>query len=397
MENFRPYGQEDLRVVSDVSRFDHEKNTTKVRSRNTTPPMRQTALQLAERTMHSNSYEDRDELFDYYAKPSLLDIVLPSRPGPYPPSLIGMVHEPRYPHGTPPAPPPKDATPDLREMYGSRHILQLFVNGHDLPPLQDSRDYAAHQMGLLPENSRVETYQPGHDNAAFAANHADLVNRVMNRPLIVFGQQDLPDPYQNRYTFTSSNTLDLVQAMFAVVVITLASILASQDPGIDIGIYRYFIATGVIVLVVALLFLTKTVNFARRHGVLYCVVALVLTGVALILSITTVATNNHCAQARLCLMRKALATFAILSFFVWVCTVVMYLTAMYISRLETSHQATPDRKRLMAAYESDRVTEATKVDDVPQYYLTGDGDMLPLDATHDIRGARKMVVYTNVG
>lgn len=34
---FRPYGGEDIRVVSDVSRFDYGETDQKIRSRNTTP------------------------------------------------------------------------------------------------------------------------------------------------------------------------------------------------------------------------------------------------------------------------------------------------------------------------------------------------------------------------
>lgn len=224
-----------------------------------------------------------------------------------------------------------------------------------------------------------------------------LVDRVMNRPLLTFGPKDIDplDPNDRRKNFhlTSSNIIDIFQIMFGIIIIALASVLGSQDSLISLGIYRYFIAVGVITLVVSLLFVTKAINFERRNGIFYCLLACVLTGVSLVLSIVTVATDNHCRSSSVCLMRKALSTFAILSFFLWLCQLVMFLTILYISRLDLLEEVNFDYSRQgVNTNPPSRIVSQQQQPELPQYYLTESGDMYPLE-NHDVRGKRKIVVY----
>lgn len=408
MESLHPYGKEDIRVVSDLSRFEYEKHAPRNRSRNVTPtdqqsevmpPRRRNMVEIAELAQGSSAYDMRDDLYNFYADPQTQH---PEQFAPYPPLV----------RDAPPVPPPKD----YKSYYGHRNILQAQHNNQDLPPLQDSRDYAAQQQGLMPP-------EPAHEPSAGIPENI-LLERVLNKPLFRLGGGNVPnaDPKHQppRYTVTVNSVVDFFQIIFGIIIITLASVLGSEDFRIAIGIYRYFIAVGVITLVVSLLFITKTINFERRNGIFYCLISCILTGVSLVLSITSIATNLNCATGSICAMRKTLSTFAILSFFLWVCTMVMYLTTLYISRMnlldeinmEYSSHGVPGEFSGPPRYSSNRdPIMSPPVDELPpqaqpsqeyvhpelpQYFLHATGELRPLLHHEDIRGTKKMVVYTLV-
>lgn len=422
-------------VVSDTSRFEYEKHMPRKRLRKplplelTTPPFPSWQLNetppphaASDMTLDSARYDMRDDLYDYYAAPSLAS--LRERPfTPYP--TLNRANHPLHELENPPLPPPKDS----RSQYGSRHVLQIHHDDQLLPPVQDTRDYVAHQQDLLPQ--RTTATAPVQDTPEQV-----LLERLINRPLFLRSAEldrptdpALPPPY----IFTAYNVIDFFQICFGIIVTTLASVLASTDDRIDTGLYRYFIAVGVIVLVVGLLFISKTINFERRKGVFYCLLACILTGVALVLSITSVATNNNCQTSGICLMRKVLATFSILSFILWVCTLMVFLTVLYMCRVIFHHDIpldfdaynekvapptrtptrTPSRPptrmstRPSTYYKEDTslgyMTDTTDVDDMrhsrrysqllPRYFFDENGKMYPLDHDQDLRGTRPMLVY----
>lgn len=413
-------------VVSDTSRFEYEKHMPRKRLRNPLPlEIRPTLfseqLQLPAMPNYHNDLAHYDDLYDYYAPSLVLD-----RPTtPYP---TARTTKPYPELENPPLPPPKDP----RAQYGSRHVLQHVPDEQLLPPVQDTREYMAQQgyePSLVPQRT-VSTPAPQESPEQL------LLERLMNRPLFSRHHQNDPaDPSAPRsYTFTANNVIDFFQICFGIIITTLASVLSLTDHRVDTGLYRYFIAVGVIVLVCGLLFITKTINFERRKGVLYCLLLCVLTGVALVLLITSVATNNNCATLEICQMRKVLATFLILSFILWVCTLMVFLTVLYICKViylqqipvgeaydEKRAPRTPTRtptrtlsrppsrpptrmSRPLTYYKDEStlgyLTDTTDVEDLrysrqlmPRYYFDENGKMYPLDHTQDLRGTKPMLVY----
>lgn len=395
MTPLRPFGAEETRVVSDLSRFEYGKPEPRKRSRNTTPTSLPSDSEVLEAPVTTDFYE-------HYA--TLLFSEEPIRQfAPYPPSIVEQLpyNTPHQLHNPQPPPLPKRQHSYLNNLQQFKMREQApppppkdnyqdwpkeDFDKDELPPMKDSRDY------MKQRDSQATVVADTAEAKDPRAPEVNLLERVMNRPVLTFGPKDV-DPFDpqgpRNFHFTASNVIDVFQIMFGIVIIALASTLGSQDQRISIGIYRYFIAVGVITLVVSLLFITKAINFDRRNGVFYCLLACVLTGVSLILSITSVATNNNCASDSICQMRKALSTFAILSFFLWLCMLVMFLTTLYISRMNLLEDVNFDYSKKGTANPQSRVPSHNAL---PQYYLNENGDMYPLD-NHDTRGKKKIVVY----
>lgn len=395
-------------VVSDLSRFEYEQQHPRSRSRKPSPteikpvlshtissPRHNSALDL---NLGSSVYDMREDLYDFYAgrSPSSLRDASST---PYPTDNTQLQNPPL---------PPKDTR--------SPYIASRGAYDDEIP--QDTREYREMRPKphIGPERSQAPT-----------RHHYDaeelLLARFMNMPLFRSHYADAFDPSSiGSYIFTANNVIDFFQIAFGVIITTLASVLTSVDDRVDGGFYRYFIAVGVIVLVVALLFISKTINFERRKGVVYCLGACILTAVALILSITSIATNNNCATVQICQMRKALATFSIFSFILWICTLMVFLTTFYIARLIMNDRINLDyssnltlgnlnaplveKLRPSTLYKEDAtlgyLTDATEVDDwrfsrsmhhLPRYTLDRNGKMYPLEPTQDLRGTKPMVVY----
>lgn len=321
-------------VVPDLSRFEYGRLVPRLRSRNTTPTSPATPqinLAVPPRLSPKESeadYAHRDDIFNYYSKPSELVVNFQ----PYPPDVQSM---------KPPLPPKPNV-----EQYFEKSPQQVY----DLPPVQDSRDYAA-GVQRIPQREGI------------------FMERVMNKPLLRFGSSS-PFEDTNQYNVTAHTLLEIAEIVFSIIVIIVASTLGTLDHHTSIALYRYFIASGVVSLIVALLFVTKTINYERRNGVFYSVVITVLTGVAFVLALCTIIPAK--CQGSTCAARRALAAFAILSFLLWLVSLVMYFTALYISKMEHVEPQAPP---------------------VPQYVLTDAGEMYPVSSTHDVRDKRKMIVY----
>lgn len=322
MDHIHPYGTQDIRVVSDLSRFDHGRQMPRNRSRNPTPTeqeleaaadvpqRRRNLIEIAELIHGSSMYDDRDDLYNFYAG----NPTQPAKPQPKHQHYIDAF-------AAAPAAPPKD----YAGYYGHRNVLLVRHDNMDLPAVQDSRDYAAQQQDLL---ARRLPQAP-----------APFIDRVMNRPLLQFGGGDLSNGVflpedAPAYVITATNVMDVFQISFAAVILAVASVLSSTDANVLQAEYRLFIAYGAVALVVALLFLLKTVHFHRKLGVFFCLLASTVGAVAMVVAITTLAASVDCATSKICLLRKTLAAFVILLFLFWLGVLVMYFTALYISRME---------------------------------------------------------------
>lgn len=389
--------QANYRVVSDLSRFEYQQQNPRNRSRNASPTEIMPVLapidnsprlnDILDLNLGSSAYDMREDLYDFYARRSKSSLRGTS-PTPYPTNQPSHLHNPPLP--------PKDIRSPSQHQGGYNNF----------PP-----DFPE-KTGIRPMNPEKSKYHRDSEEL--------LLARFMNMPLFRSHHDDDFDPGNiGNYVFTANNVIDFFQIAFGVIITTLASVLTSLDDRIDGGFYRYFIAVGVIVLVVALLFISKTINFERRKGVIFCLVACILTSVALILSISSIATNNNCATAQICQMRKALATFSILSFILWICTLMVFLTTFYIARLILNDRINLDynspatrldvplvEKHSSAYYKDDStiryMTDSTEVDDLrfsrsmhnlPRYTLDQNGKMYPLDRSQSLRGTKPMIVY----
>lgn len=320
---------ENPRVVSDLSRFEFEKHAPRQRSRNTTPTSLNTSLR----------FPTVEQFYDHYAsiapRPLQQDAA-----SPYPITDKhdeGKPYEPSLPHSNtkldippssssiqfnyaPPVPPK-----DKRQVQN--------VDPEALPAVEDVRDYARAKRG-----SGVGQKPPRTLSTDFTASEIELVGIVMHRPILSYsrrqnGRGTFANDPRNRIYLTTSNLIDIVQVCFSIAIITFASILSSTDNNINVNIYRYIIATGVVLLLTSVLFLTKTIKFDKCYGALYCIFTCIISAVGLVLALTTFGVNHECARAHICHLRKALAAFSVLSSVLWICLLVVYLTALAISKM----------------------------------------------------------------
>lgn len=345
-------------IIGDASRFEYNKGNIRTRSRNPSPlDHYQPPYQFGPRTNLEPIYnvdlpEDLEEPQNLIS-PHSTELMPPY------PSNAGMAE-------VPPRAPSKD-----EKYYGHRHILQA-MNGNDLPAVQDLRDYMANQ-NLLVEKSR----KPDHHTPKLLS-HNSLVDRVMNKPLVRIGPRPNVDSNASYdeirpYVVSSSTLCEVLQVMFSIVVTTLASVLLPIDVRISGSIFRYFIAAGVMSLVVALLFVSKTVRYEKRNAAVFCALACVFTGVSLVLAIATFATDSNCATKQICSMRKALATLSILSFLLWMGTTIVYVTTLYISRMD-GHPFPPT---YTASDTSTSVPSTPRRSNIPLYYRSKRGEVFP--------------------
>lgn len=401
MGNHHPY-ESNNRVVGDQSRFEYQKHCYNQRATSGVSRV----LTKPQQTMPDNSssrYDDSDYIYSFYLN---LESRTPHKEehAPYPTQGYSSLNASYNELSEPPPPPSK--SPNFRHEK-PKYMLQNEVGKDKLPPMQDSRDY---QANLQSQRDAAEENEISYQNAE--APRTRLLGQIMVCPLFVLGKNEPYGTDQNHYygyNVTASNVLDFLQLIFGILILILASVLTTKDNTENSGLYRYFIAVGTITLVVALLFLTKSINFEKSHGVLYCLLACILSGVALIISITSIATDNNCATSSICLMRKALSTFAILSFFLWMCNVVMFLTVLYVTKLDSHHEDVFDNRRVQAqgkfndpmflndndSYHSDttQVEKMLETSGLPHYFLSSNGQLHTLESHHDISGKNKVVVY----
>lgn len=343
-------------IIADVSRFADGKDI-RSRSRNTSPTeyyhtLRQPPYLIGLETNQGTHGDGCESPNTFPNLPELSESPEPMTP---------------YPHngqGIPQTPLKHDT------YYGHRHVLQN-LHGNDLPAVQDLRDYMA-SKNLLLEKSRRTPAGPK------LAPENSLVDRVMNRPLVRLGPKPIgaeseSDDGPRPYVVSTSTLCEVMQVLFSIVVTTLASVLGSSDTKVNALVYRYFIAAGVMSLVAALLFVSKTVRYERKNAAVFCALACIFTGVALILAISTFATNTDCPTSQVCSMRRALATISILSFLLWMGSSIVYITTLYISHMEGLHHP--------PLYSQSSFTESgptsPRREDLPQYHRNKHHEVYP--------------------
>lgn len=470
------YGQQNARVVSDLSRFEFESPNPRNRSRNPTPPSLdespevidlgpegrfkshtelptsffednvrppdpgpvqkpRTLLEIAENNnalprVRDSSFDYHD-IYQYYEKPSTSSLVdennRPNEFVPYPSSLNGDHQTPiqTLPYNTNnslgiPSIPDDDLT-TVKTMTNQTSMMPStpmtkFTNmsnfkDKDLPPIMQPGDYYKHP------NGSESLYKSG-ETASMTSKQKKmenvLVKNVMNRPLFRLpAERVLHDElYEGKEIVITANfVLYFFEMMIAIIVIILSSILEKEDHRIDSGIYRYFIADGAISLIISLLFMTTLIDFEKRNGSFYCTAAMVISMVSFILSISVIIPNDNCATSSLCKLRKADSAFIIISAFLWLIDLTMFLTTLYISRLNllddlnfdySNRGLTKGFNKSISSGSTVDFNEALKNDlidptsgqPLKEYYLNETGEMFELNNDFDVRGKHKIIVYT---
>ncbi|CAK7918743.1 hypothetical protein CAAN3_25S00188 [[Candida] anglica] len=247
-----------------------------------------------------------------------------------------------------------------------------------------------------------------------------LIKSVMNRPLIVLPTRRFVgfNDYQETELVISFHFVVYVfEIFFAIIVITLAGVLLSNDGMGKTGIYRYFIADGVISLFVSLLFVFSVINFEKRNGNFYCLLATILNIVSFIMVTSTIIPNKSCSKPSICNMRRALTAFIILSMFIWFTNLIMFITTKYISTLNLLDELNFDYSGKGSAPQynaninkandtmansmlppqplpSSQMVDPYTGQPIKEYILNERGELYPINDQMEVRGREKILVYT---
>ncbi|CAK9437230.1 uncharacterized protein LODBEIA_P16080 [Lodderomyces beijingensis] len=424
MAPFRPYGGDEVRVVSDLSRFDFSGSHPKLRSRNTTPTNAEvteseysskltidTYIPLySSRLDNKHRYEPlrKDEKEHGDNKAQREAIVLPKRRRsverpPVPKRSVGVqVPQDHIPPA--PTPPPKDT--NLPSRANSKRDFLPYPSSITAVEGNPRRV----QLPAMPQPS--ELYSKGNqqfdeDGSSVSSNRRklehDLVRQVMNRPLISFRADRFGPEYHGKFiTIAASFFLYLFEICCSIIEIVLASVLLRQDRDVSVGIYRYFVADGSISLIISLLFALQVINYEKRNGSFYCLAATIIKLVSFFLIISYIFPLATYATSKIWSIRRANGAFIIISTFLWVINLVMFSTTLYISRLNLLEELNIDysskgvdgtsSKSRGQGYWSEKDHKPLK-----EYYLNENGEMYALNEDwekEEHKDKNKILVYT---
>lgn len=388
MLNFRPYGSHEARVISDLSRFDYESISARNRSRNPTP----TSIDDEKSSVLTLDtiiplYSSRINKEPYHPPKTLLEIAENLSP---------------LPKARPPPLPEKDG--NLLRSQSAKEFAPYPESVYDesLPPMMETSQFVE-----VPKTSQ-ESVSLETLNSKQKALEEDLVRRVMNRPLFTISGRDLGVPkYEDKsYTISANSFIYLFEIIIDIIIIVLSSVLVNKDRNVGVGIYRYFIADGSISLIISLLFISTIINFEKRNGSFYCLAATILKLVSFIMVVSHLLPKGNCKTRDICDTRKATSAFIIISTFIWIGNLVMFLTTLYISRLNLLNDINFDfsNQGLNKKYNMSQDTlheqgSPNNHTDKPlkEYYLTESGEMYEItDEWQRLnhQGKNKILVYT---
>ena len=470
---FRPYGGEDIRVVSDVSRFDYGETDQKIRSRNTTPtrpvediddtvssskltldtiiPLYSTKIN--EGNKYSRLKQQDDNTSRQHDSPPKEEITpepiyLPKRDmtktkkvrNKYsfavqvPQDHLGYIKEtqsqspvtptPAPIPSPPPVPPPKDRTP--------KGSIARAGTTSPYPTNNDSNLPAMPQPSLT--FSRLQPHSRSASGTGDSASiltpqqqlERHLIKQVMNRPVIsIRGERFGPQYKDEHFSISANFVLYIFEVCCSVVEIVLSSLLLQHDSDIAGGYYRYLIADGIISLVIALLFALQIINYEVRNGSFYCLVATICKFAAFIVVITTVFPEIDYRTDDIWSMRRGMGAIVIISTVLWVTNMVMFVTTLYISRLNLLEDLNFDYSRKGINDEFNQLPAAPKpsgaIEDggapvrrssskrrkrqsidqeeeqLKEFYLNQNGELFQLNEEWEkeqYRGKNKILVYT---
>lgn len=223
--------------------------------------------------------------------------------------------------------------------YNTAHQLDIPAHpphADELPAMMEPTEYLGRYEKDF-DNADVGhgTAQPGAPGGNKNIQH-DLVKRVMNPPMLKFKLRkeiDQDQYYETEYTILGFLVLHIFEMICGIVSTTISAILIDRDNAFEPAVYRYILADLIITLVISLLFVTRAINYESRNGVFYSVCATILKIASFVLVVADVLPNDDC-KSNICPMRQTLALFIIICTFLWVINLVIFLTTVYVLRLD---------------------------------------------------------------
>lgn len=405
MPAFRPYGSEDLHLISDLSRFDYEQGNARRRSRNTTP----TEFSSSKLTLDTiiPLYSSKIDDGGKYSALSVKD--LPPQPQPQvekpPRHLVRQIH-----HANQDPPLPQIRIDKVRLPKKISIGVQV---GHGLEP-NHHHEPSGYSTGYLPKQRSMGSDLPAMAQPQDVFGSADpplsissrqkqlehgLIKSVMNRPLIKIKGERFGPNYQDKQVVISFNFfLYLLEVSSSIIEIVIASVLLSQDPWVNYNIYRYFIADGSITLAISGLFLVQLLDYEKRNGSFYCLAASIMKMVSFILIVSNVFPESRFDRREIWDLRRTVGAFIIISTFLWVVNLVMFLTTLYISRLNLLDDLNFDYSSKGLSDEFNKPKpKPIETEDLQEFYLNENGEMYAVTEDWEkdkYRKNNKILVYT---
>lgn len=223
--------------------------------------------------------------------------------------------------------------------YQAAQLQNQTLGPDDLPPMAQPGDLVEIPNGGGRRRFLPETVFQRNPKKNFLRHM--LLQQVMNKPVYHFPEKDFDtNVFINTTHISYHFFLYFFEAVFEIIIIILSSFLLSIDNQIDSGIYRYFVGSSVVEVVIALAFLTTLIDFENRNGNFYCIIATVLCSISFIMTCSQILSKPNCSSSNICGMRKALLSFVIMSTFLWVITLTMYLTTIYVAKLDALEEVT---------------------------------------------------------
>lgn len=383
--SYRPYSEEP-HVVSDTSRFHHNPPAPRNRSRNASPLNDEYLTSPFNSVIpkHENSHMKRQLTLNYE----------PTRPN-------QELNYAKLRQNGPPSPPSK---PYNQQYYSAQptpyNTIHLFNspsmprNSNDLPPEMEPAAYQARTVSGFTHASRYDLAQLPYEKQM----EQDLVQRVMNPPVWTITRKYEVDQdvwEESKYTISTFTLLHSFESVCAIILVILASILIDRDSAISSGYYKYLLSDLIVTLAISIFFITKTVAYESRNGVLYCLVALTMKLVSFIIVIVVVVPNADCPTSQVCSMRRTLVAFIIIGVVLWLINCVAYLTTLYISRLDII-SIMPQTQNTEKGDLPPQPTPAANINDtsvLKEYYLDDMGEMKELTKDMDVADKQKVIVY----
>ncbi|RLV90190.1 Cytochrome P450 52A11 [Spathaspora sp. JA1] len=171
-----------------------------------------------------------------------------------------------------PSPPPKDPPKPMMMSPGqvSNQLPEM-----PQPQAQPKVQFAEHETESL--SSRKKQLEQ------------DLIKQVMNRPLFRFNSDRFGPEFVGKEFIISTNLfLYSFEVIFSIIEIVLGSVLLNNDFDIPVDLYRYFIADGVMGLIIALLLIFQAITYEKRNGSFYCLATTIMKIVAFSLIVSVV-------------------------------------------------------------------------------------------------------------
>lgn len=162
-----------------------------------------------------------------------------------------------------------------------------------------------------------------------------LINEVLQKPFFItptFLQNTLQIPPD---AFTISTLIQVFQIFIQIGIVCLCSqSMKNDDTQISHSIWAYLIAQSSIILAISTFFTLRVLHLGQNGTVFYSLVCTALTFAAFGLVLANLMKPDCDNTVVYCRLRKATTGLVSLSTFIWLSELVIFLTIVYVSRLD---------------------------------------------------------------